>query len=356
MWAYILGALALAVAVTGYWVTKPYKNPYYDPAKIHHKIDGFTNADGIKNTKTYAELRRWRSERAGKPPQPSTLFKGYNFPVLKPDVDYLNHNKADNTVTFIGHSTLLVQMSGLNILTDPQFSHRASPVFFAGPERRTGLPLAVKELPKIDLVVISHSHYDHLDDASVREINAANNGQTRFLVPLGLKAWMQKRGITNVEEYDWWEGEKLGAAEITFVPARHWSARGLFDRNHTLWGGWVVKSPQFSFYFAGDTGYGEGFKEIGDKLGPFDVAAIPIGAYEPRWFMKNQHTNPEEALEIFKEVKGKNGIGIHFGTFELTDEALDIPLVDLEKAKTDKPELAGFIALKHGETRKYGGE
>ena len=278
---------------------------------------------------------------------------------------------------------MLLQNNGVNLLTDPIFSERASPFSFIGPNRKVSPALSIAQLPHIDVVLISHNHYDHLDTDSVQRLNAQPGGPPLFLVPLGLKDWMHDRGIDNVREMDWWEGASVDGLEIDFVPAQHWSARGLFDRAETLWGGWVVRpasasglasktaiasaadtpTPKsaagepgrpFSFYFAGDTGYSRDFAEIGRRYGGFDLAMIPIGAYAPRWFMHNQHIDPAEAVQIHRDVHARQSIAMHWGTFELSDEPLDEP----PRLLHDAMEKAGlpqqqFVVLRHGQTLKW---
>lgn len=336
-------------------------NPYFDATRSHHRRDGFVNSDGEKAaSRSFGDFLRWTWERRrdGLPHAPSRYVDGYaGFAVHRPDVKRLVANRSDTTATWIGHATVLVQTAGVNVLTDPQFSQRASPVQWAGPKRKVPLPLAVAELPRIDLVVISHNHYDHLDRDSVRALNAQPDGPPLFAVPLGVERWMRAQGIENVRAFDWWQRIELPAApavRLTFVPAHHWSGRTLWDRNQTLWGGWVVEAPAFSFYFAGDTGYSADFAEIGRRFGGFDLALIPVGAWEPRWFMREQHVNPAEAVQLHKDVRAKQSIGIHWGTFELTDEPLDAPLGELPAAR----QAAGvapddFVLLEHGQTLDF---
>ena len=321
---------------------------------IHHapRIEsGYENNDGPL---ARGSVWKWRWNRwtHGLPPPPAN---GYAFPVDHPDVAWIKANRSDDTMTWIGHATALLQINGVNVITDPIFSGRASPFAFAGPKRRVPPGLALDELPHIDVVLISHSHYDHLDTASVEALNAQPGGAPLFLVPLGIKDWLAKKGITNAEELDWGDEISVAGLDLWFVPATHWSARSLTDRNETLWGGWVVKTPAgaahpVSVYFAGDTGYSNDFKRIGAAFGCVDLALIPVGAYEPRWFMGPQHVDPQQAVQIFEDVHAKKAIGIHWGTFELTDEALDEPPQKLAEATHEAglPDDA-FTVLHHGQ-------
>jgi L-ascorbate metabolism protein UlaG (beta-lactamase superfamily) len=325
------------------------QNPYYDPAKPHHTPAGFRNPD--PGAQKAGGFWRWQWERrqAGLPKPPDPAHRDWR---VSPDLALLTTPAGNPGVTWIGHATLLVRLGGLNVLTDPHFSGRASPVAFAGPKRYQPPGVALDDLPQIHAVVISHSHYDHLDVDSVRQLHARSGGALRFFVPLGLKPWFAELGIDNVTELDWWEHVELGGVRFTLTPAQHWSARGLFDRNRTLWGGWAILASDFNFYFAGDTGYSADFGEIGRRLGPFDLAAIPIGAYEPRWFMRIQHVDPAEALRIHQDLGARQSLGVHWGTFEMSDEALDVPPRELAAARREAGLSEGeFFVLRVGETR-----
>jgi N-acyl-phosphatidylethanolamine-hydrolysing phospholipase D len=329
-----------------------HKNPYYDPDKPHHRPNGFVNSDGTTVSKPFSDLWKWYKERFGKdlPPPPGEFIASYDdFPLEMFNQDKLAQY-GDKTMTWLGHASVLVRAEGFTVLTDPHFSERAFPVQWAGPARKVKSPATARDLPPVDVVVISHSHYDHMDYNTIMEI-ARLQPNALFLVPLGVELTLKEWGVNNVKAMDWWETHETRGQALTFVPAYHWSARSLTDRNTTLWGGWVFKNKSLSFYFSGDTGYSEDFKEIGKRYGPFDASAIAVGAYEPRWFMKAQHINPEEAVQIHQEVGSKYSIGVHWGTFELTDEPLDQPLGDLQKALAIKkvdPET--FKMLKQGET------
>jgi len=334
-------------------------NPYYDPARAHHRPDGFVNRYGPAGGKPLAEFLRWQRDRLrdGLPQAPSESVAGYaGFPVVRPDLALLHANRRGDriTVTWIGHATLFVQIGGRNLLFDPVFSERASPVSFAGPLRRVPLPVTLDELPPIDLVLISHNHYDHLDAATIARLLAQPGGAPRFVAPLGVDLWLRRAGAERVERFDWWDRLPIDGLDIHFTPAQHWSTRTPWDRNRTLWGGWVVQTPAFSFWFSGDTGYSPDFLDIGRQFGGFDLAAIPVGAYEPRWFMKDQHVNPREAVQVMLDVRAREALGVHWGTFEVTDEPLDAPLIELPRALDALGVARGrFVLYRHGETRVY---
>lgn len=328
---------------------------YADSGKSNRTATGFRNN---YPQAPRASFIKWQWERwtQGLPKEPANH---YQFPKISPDVAWLRTNRTVPSVTWIGHATALLQLGGMNILTDPMFSDRASPFSFIGPKRKVPLNITLAQLPHIDVVVISHNHYDHLDQTSVEALVAQQGGPPLFLVPLGVKDWMENVGIVNVRELDWWDNTVTGKLDMHFVPAQHWSARGLTDRAETLWGGWVIKTTgddphPFSIYFAGDTGYSKDFEDIGRKFGSIDVALIPIGAYAPRWFMQGQHVDPEHAVQIHLDVHAKRSVGIHWGSFELADEPLDEPPKLLAQAATRHGlPTDAFTVLRHGETLKW---
>jgi N-acyl-phosphatidylethanolamine-hydrolysing phospholipase D len=278
--------------------------------------------------------------------------RSFDAPRLANDGGALRAGSLNPSLTWIGHSTLLVQVEGLNLLTDPQWNTRASPLSWAGPRRLSPPGLAFDDLPRIDAVMISHDHYDHLDLDTVKRLAEIHN--PLFLVPLGLKAWFADNGMNRVEELDWWQERELHGVKFVCVPAQHFSQRTLSDGNTRLWASWTVLSRERRLYFSGDTGYFDGFKEIGQRLGPFDVAAIAIGAYLPPEIMKAVHTNPEEAVQAFLDLDARVLLGIHWGTFDLAEEPLDEPprrmLAEIHRRGID----AGRAwILKIGETRRW---
>ena len=253
-------------------------------------------------------------------------------------------------LTFINHSSVLIQTKDVTILTDPVWSKRTSPVTWAGPKRVRAPAVNLDQLPKIDLVLISHNHYDHLDLPSLKKLAATQD--PLFLVPLGDGEILKSVGIKKYQEMDWWQTYTTDQGiKIHFTPCQHWSARGVFDRYASLWGSFVIEYAKRKVYFAGDTGYAGHFSDVFKKMGPMDVSLLPIGAYEPRWFMKDQHMNPEEAVQAHLDLKSKTSFGVHFGTFQLTDEGIDQPLIEL-KASLDKYAISpnSFIAPTFGQT------
>jgi len=257
------------------------------------------------------------------------------------------------TVTWVGHATLLVQMDHVTFLTDPIWSNRPSPISFAGPRRFVSPGIALEDLPPIDFVVVSHNHYDHLDLPTLAAL-AERGPETRFLVPLGNGELLRRVGIERVEEFDWGDSTQLGDLTIHCLPSQHWSKRGVRDDRKALWSSWAMSGPQRRFYFSGDTGYFDGFSQIGETLGPFDLAAVPIGAYEPSKMMRESHMNPEEAVRAAIDLRAERAVAIHFGTFDLSDEPLDEPPRRfLEAAMTNRFGTDGAWVLQIGETRKF---
>jgi N-acyl-phosphatidylethanolamine-hydrolysing phospholipase D len=348
-------------------------NPYYNPQLSHHTPSGFKNNYAETVNKSLTEVARWQWESfqngTPKPPEHAT-------DIVVPDLSRLNAYaqvslRPAPQITWVGHATMLVQAGGLSVLTDPVFSDRASPVQFAGPKRAQPPGVALVDLPPIDVVLISHNHYDHLDRNTVQALNQRSHGATLFIVPLGLKTWFADLGIVNVRELDWWQCTSVQpntssapAVEFHLTPVQHWSARGLGDRSATLWGGWAVFAPEFHWYFSGDTGYSQDFKDTRKHFAPrwkdngrdlhdgFDLALIAVGAYEPRWFMASQHVNPAEAVQIHRDLHAKRSVGVHWGTFNLTDESLDQPPKDLAIAlQANDLTEQDFFLLKIGETR-----
>jgi N-acyl-phosphatidylethanolamine-hydrolysing phospholipase D len=291
-------------------------------------------------------LRRARGLFRNRPGEPARLAN---------DGAFLRENArhSEPTVTWVGHATLLVQTDHVTFLTDPIWSDTPSPISFAGPRRFVPPGLAIEDLPPIDFVVISHYHYDHLDLPTLRTL-AERDAGTRFFVPLGNAILLHNEGIKNIEEFDWGDSTRHGDVTIHCLPAQHWSKRGLGDDRKALWSSWAIEGQQRKFYFSGDTGYFDGFSRIGESYGPFDLVAVPIGAYEPSKMMKDSHMNPEEAVRAAIDLDTQAAIAIHFGTFDLSDEPLDEPPQRF-RAAAQASSLGTDAAwvFKIGETRRF---
>lgn len=293
------------------------------PGKSYFDGNTFHNLDSNIKAPGFLELLKWQTTRLFSP-LPSLNPNDYTITTVRNDGSAVRENTGRFSATWIGHATVLLQMDGKNILTDPIWSERCSPVSFAGPKRYTNPGISLEELPRIDLVVISHNHYDHMDIPTLVSLN--QKFKPLFVVGLKNKAFLINAGLERVVEMDWWETQKLDSLEITFTPTQHTSARGLFDRDRTLWGSYILRGKENTVYFAGDTGYFPEFKMIGDKYPGIDYAILPIGAYEPRWFMKPVHMNPEDSIQAFQDLGAKFFIPIHYHTFVLTDEGIDEPI------------------------------
>jgi len=257
-------------------------------------------------------------------------------------------------ITFVNHSTFLIQIDGKNILTDPVWSERTSPFDFAGPKRMKQPGIRFEDLPKIDYIILSHNHYDHLDINTIKKIYKVH--QPKIITPVGVKSFLDNNQITTATDLDWWQEVSISdSLSIQSVPAQHFSGRGISDRDATLWCGYVIKNPQGNIYFAGDTGYNEfTFKEIGKRCAPISVALIPIGAFKPAWFMSPIHCSPAQAVQIHFDVNASQSIAAHFGTFPLADDGEDEPTTELAEAlKQANLVKEKFLVLKEGEGRFF---
>lgn len=274
----------------------------------------------------------------------------HKVPTVKADFKQIYKPQSHPQVTWIGHATVLIQYDGVSILTDPVFSDRASPVRFSGPKRVHPPALSIAELPRIDYVVLSHNHYDHLDLQSVKKIGSG----PVWLVPLGLKKWFVKNGIAEnkVVELDWWDSRQFDGITITATPAQHWSSRSLWDKSETLWASWMIHVNDFTVWYSGDTGYNPyQFKEVGEAFRDIDLGLISIGAYEPRWFMRDMHINPAEAVQIHKDIGAGYSLAVQWGTFRMTAEPIDEPPILLREALREQNiPLSEFETMKIGET------
>jgi L-ascorbate metabolism protein UlaG (beta-lactamase superfamily) len=300
-------------------------NRYYQgPPSDHFDGTRFFNPGHATTDRGLGQVLRWKlREKAAAWPRSVAVTPSVPEPRI-----------AGLSVTAVGHATLLIQLAGRNILTDPLWSERASPTQLVGPKRVTAPGIAFDRLPPIDTVLLSHNHYDHLDIATLRRLVAVH--RPLIVTPLGNDAIVRRAvPAARITAGDWGERVELGGgAEVHIVPAQHWSARGIGDRRMALWGGFMLRSGGTQVYFAGDTGYGDGaiFRAMHRRYGAPELALIPIGAYAPRWFMAAQHVDPDEAVRIMLDIEAKRAIGIHWGTFQLTDEARDAPLIALQES------------------------
>lgn len=273
----------------------------------------FENLDKVENYRGLKHVLRWQ---LGLGPEPKRVSpRSAAVPFVKNDGQALR--KASRpSLTWVGHATYLLQLGGLSILTDPVLSPRLAVL-----PRNVAPGLTLDTLPRLDVVTVSHNHRDHMDAPSLRALGPG----PRYVVPLGLADWFLAEGLKNVIELDWWQSCDIEGVKITLVPSQHWSRRGLMDTDATLWGGFVYESGGLRAYHSGDTAYFSGFKLIGERCGAIDAAMLPIGAYDPRWFMAPQHMNPEDAVQAFLDLGARRFFAMHWGTFKLTDEPLDEP-------------------------------
>lgn len=343
----VLGLLAGAgtlVGVPSIWMS--YMKTYDGPVSDHFDGLTFFDPDGVP-PKSLREVLRWqfggKRQRAKWPdwaPSPHA-----DTPPARVDGDKVR-------LSFVGHASWLIQAGGLNILIDPVWSERVSPVSFAGPKRHNDPGIAFEKLPKIDVVLVSHGHYDHLDIATLSRL--AKNDAPRVVTPLGNDVTMRSSDSTiKVEAFDWHDRVELGRGiAVHLVPTRHWSARGMLDRNKALWASFVLETPAGKIYVVCDSGYGDGrhFRRVAERHGKLRLAILPIGAYEPRWFMRDQHMNPEDAVKALGDCGAEAALGHHHGTFQLTDEAIDAPAKALVEAlDAAKIPQDRFVAMKPGQ-------
>ncbi len=323
----------------------------------HHRPGGgFRNPWPSSQMHGFLDFLKWslieRRRNPRRPDPDSSVFTraapSYVVPRAAPDL---------LTITWIGHTSFLIQIGGLNVLTDPVWSERASPVQFAGPRRWVPPAVEFDALPPIDAVILSHDHYDHLDSSTVSRL-AERYPATRWYAPLGVGAFLRRHGARDVIQSDWWDESAFGELRLTCLPAQHFSGRTLGKRNTTLWCGWALRTGHQSLFFAGDTALHPDFGSIATRCGPFDVAILPIGAYEPRWFMGSVHMNPEDCIQAVDQLEGgQRGnrlvmIAAHWGTFKLTDEPMDEPPARMR----ERWGAAGRVGkdlwiMRHGETR-----
>lgn len=285
----------------------------------------YRNLGGDAHIAGLGDVLRWQlglhDEKRPRAPK-----RGVNVPAVDNDGRALRHARQDN-LTWIGHASFLVQLRGRSVLIDPVLSRSLGPGFV----RNVDPGLCGAHLPPIDAVLITHNHRDHMDEPTLLQLGAS----PLYVVPRGLGSWFTKRGLTRVLEMDWWQEEEVAGIRVTFVPAQHWSRRGLLDANESWWGGYVLEHDGLRVYHSGDTAWFDGFRLIGERMGPIQAAMLPIGAYAPRWFMKHQHMNPEDAVAAFRALGATEFVAMHWGTFKLTDEPLQEPPEFLSKVWED---------------------
>jgi len=319
--ALILILLVIAFPIVlGYFISAP---KYSGPVNDHFDGKKFINPDGVK-PQGFSAVFKWLFTR-------ERIKRTYvNAPYGEKPADHIGSGLR---ITFVNHSTFLIQIDGLNILTDPIWSDRASPFSWAGPKRLRPPGIRLEDLPKMDIILLSHNHYDHLNVSTLRWLY--EKFHPRIFTSLGVKVFLEKKKIFGAVEMDWWNDVPINDnLKIACVPAQHFSGRGMFDRDATLWSGFVIRRKGESIYFVADTGYSESmFREIGKKFAPIKVAIIPIGAYKPRWFMSPIHTSPEESVKIHLDLRSQKSIASHFGTFPLGDDIREGALEDLNMAK-----------------------
>lgn len=322
-----------------------WKNPWYDPALSHHTPDGFCNPTAVAHQP--GDIKRWRQERkaAGLPRPPATGYDAF----IQAWWQKAEISPGDDGLWWLGHASVLLRMQGKYLLTDPVFSRRASPLRFIGPQRRTPPALSLDDIPALDAILISHNHYDHLDRWTIRAL-LRRFPEVKLFVPLGLGDTFRRFGARFVTELDWWQQASLDDLHLTAVPAQHWSMRTPWDRNRSLWCGWVIESRELRFWFPGDTGYSVELLQIPQRLGKIDALALPVGAYAPRWFMSINHMDPQSAVSLWQQLGSPLAFPIHWGVFELADESLDEPVQELQRALSEaEQENDNFRILKIGQ-------
>jgi L-ascorbate metabolism protein UlaG (beta-lactamase superfamily) len=338
-----LAFVAAAIGGSSLWASR--MKTYDGPVSDHFDGTYFFDADGSP-PKSFADLLRWRFTRKAAA-WPERAPSGFS------DIPPIQVSSDKIRFSFVGHASWLIQTAGLNILIDPVWSERCSPVSFAGPKRVNDPGIAFDALPPIDVVLVSHGHYDHLDIRTLSKLAAKFS--PRVITPLGNDVTMASGDAAiRAEPYDWYQCIEIGnGVAVTLVPTRHWSARSLFDRNKVLWASFVIETPAGKIYAVGDSGYGDGkhFRRVREMYGAPRVALLPIGAYEPRWFMQDMHMNPDDAVKAMADCGAGQALAHHYGTFQLTDEAIDAPVNALAAAlDTAKIQRDKFIALKSGQT------
>lgn len=340
--ASLVTAASICIA-SCYFIRKPFIGKREVDFESDH-FDGrkFRNLSG--NERTLVDFFQWLSRRDALPWPKKVDAKPQVVP--EPRIP-----KEECRVTFINHSTVLLQWEGLNILTDPVWCDRASPFRFAGPKRVIQPGVKLTDLPRLDLILVSHNHYDHMDVATLKQLS--NTHQAPILTGLGNRAVLEKNGIGSIRELDWWESSSITKElEVVYVPAEHFSSRGLFDKNEALWGGFILRAPSGVIYFAGDTGYGPHFKEIRTRFGPIRLAMLPIGAYKPEWFMSMAHNSPIDSVQAHQDLEAHVSLAIHWDTFHLGEESYDDPpKVFHQEARRRGLSVENFWVMTSGDVR-----
>ena len=314
------------------------------PPSDHFDGRSFFNSNASTG-RSFWDFLRWRFTSKSKP-WPKWV-ENRATPALPVQLE-----TGQTALTFVNHITFLIQLQGLSILTDPVYSERVTPLRRMGPKRVRAPGLAFEALPPLHLVLISHNHYDHLDIDTLLRLERAH--RPTFITGLGNRAFLEQFGLHSIRELDWWQSTQVGGAMITMTPAQHWSGRSGRNRNRTLWGGFHVQLGTRRLFFAGDTGYGDHFRQLRERLGAPELALLPIGAYEPRWFMAPQHMNPEDAVRAHLDLQPQVSVGTHFGCFRLTDEGIDDPILELGAARRRHGiSETDFQVLETGETRLF---
>lgn len=331
--------LAFALSTITSCQTPPPHTDHFDGAQ-------FLNPASPKPDRGLFDIFKWKLTSTPTP-WPQEIVRDNVSPDRSPI------NAAQMRVTYINHATVLLEWQGFTVLTDPILSEKVGPISFLNMSRKRLPGLTLEQLPKIDLVVISHNHYDHLDLPTINALEERDH--PLFLVPLKVASYLSASLQKCTIELDWWQSHRSKELdlEVTLVPMLHWSKRTLFDTNRSLWGGFVISKGSHKILFAGDTGYSDHFKKIAAVFPHLDVALLPIGSYEPRYLMKDSHLNPDEAVQVASDLRVNTAIGIHFGTFQLTDEGMEAPVVDLEKALRQRQYRGFFYTPKHGQSYTF---
>lgn len=343
---YILVFLLMALVVAFFGVNVYLSAPGFqgNPSDNYDGIN-FQNRGDFHETSVWGLIKWLSNRKLGYWPEYSQLPQHTPEPSLDND---------GVKITYVNHSTFLIQTDSFSILTDPIWSERASPFQFAGPKRQSNPGIRFEELPPIDLVLISHNHYDHMDIPTLQKL--AKRDQPMIISPLGNAAFLMEENCGEARDMNWWEQYKVNdMVSITCLPAQHFSGRGMFDRNKTLWSGYSIEIREFGrIFFAGDTGFGPHFQEIREQISEFKVGLIPIGAYKPNWFMSPVHISPAEAVDVHQMLNIETSIGMHWGTFPLADDGYEEPVSELRQVlELGRVNPASFVVLRNGEFRHF---